>query len=304
MTSIDNVLTLAQNLGLHLEPSSAKVNESGLDFLAVFANSLDHNPWVLRIPRRPDVVESAAYEKRVLDLIRRSLPVSVPDWKIHTPELIAYPRLAGTPAASIDPETKSYDWYLDPQSLPSIFHESLAVAMVALHGVDHGAAANAGVRVRPPTEVRQALAGKMSEVKRIFGVSSALWQRWQTWLADDTYWPNHSSMVHADLHPGHILVDPAGRVTGLLDWTEAEVADPAIDFTIHYAIFGETGLAEIVEHYERAGGRVWPRMREHIIEFTAAYPVLIATFALKSGLEEYMEMARHTLGVDEQGKDL
>lgn len=144
----------------------------------------------------------------------------------------------------------------------------------------------------------------MREIKRIFGVSQALWERWQSWLADDTFWPTHSALVHGDLHPGHIVVDPAGRVTGLLDWTEAEVADPALDFSIHYALFGESGLSDLLDRYEKAGGLVWPRMREHIGEWVAAYPVLIASFALKSGLEEYMAMARASLGVNEQGEEL
>jgi macrolide phosphotransferase len=64
---------------------------------------------------------------------------------------------------------------------------------------------------------------------RIFGVSQAFWERWQSWLADDSFWSNHSAFVHGDLHPGHIVDDPERCVTGLLDWTEAEVADPATD---------------------------------------------------------------------------
>jgi macrolide phosphotransferase len=144
----------------------------------------------------------------------------------------------------------------------------------------------------------------MDEIRRIFGVAEALWQRWQAWLADDSYWPPHSALVHCDLHPGHIVLDPEGRVTGLLDWTEAEVADPASDFAIYFAAFGESGLTALLEQYEQAGGKTWPRMKDHIIEQMAAYPVLIASFAMKSGLEEYLVMARHALGVNEFGEEL
>lgn len=38
-------------------------------------------------------------------------------------------------------------------------------------------------------------------------------------------------------------------------------------------------------------------MFEHITELLAAYPIGIAEFAAKSGLAEYEEMAKNTLGV-------
>lgn len=302
--NVTELTALAKQNGLELSDSNLQLNESGLDFAAAFARTTDGTAWVLRMPRRADVVESAVYEKRILDLVRTHLPVSVPDWKIHTPEIIAYPMLEGTPAATINPETQSYDWYLDQQAIPECFKMTLAETLVALHTVDHTAAGNAGLRVLEPADVRQRMADRMNDVKRIFGVSRALWDRWQTWLADDSYWPKHSALVHSDLHPGHILVSPEGIVTGLLDWTEAEAADPAIDFVTYYALFGDSGLAELLAYYERAGGKVWQRMNAHIAELWAAYPVLIAMFALKSGLEEYMVMARHTLGVDEHGQEL
>ncbi|AKL96074.1 hypothetical protein CACET_c26290 [Clostridium aceticum] len=46
--------------------------------------------------------------------------------------------------------------------------------------------------------------------------------------------------------------------------------------------------------------KVWrPKMKEHIIELVAAYPVDIAEFAITSGLEEYEQMAKQTLEVSE-----
>ncbi|WP_159882739.1 macrolide 2'-phosphotransferase [Paenibacillus puerhi] len=301
---VDSLLSLASDHGIEADPADVKINESGLDFYAVFARAKDGIPWVLRAPRRDDVVESAAYEKKVLDLIAGKLPVAVPNWQVHTPELIAYRRLEGSPVATINAEKSNYDWYIDPKALPERFFQTLAEAMAALHAVDHKEASRAGVRVKQPDQVRRSLSDRMNEIKRSVGVSAALWDRWQRWLADETYWPQHSSLVHGDLHPGHIVVNSAGEVTGLLDWTEAEVADPAIDFTIQYTLFGDSGLADLIDKYKEAGGQVWPRMQEHIVEMTAAYPLLIAAFALKSGLEEYMVMARNALGVDEQGEEL
>ncbi|MFS0920253.1 macrolide 2'-phosphotransferase MphJ [Brevibacillus sp. 179-C 1.1 NHS] len=302
--NVERMLAIAKKHGILVDPHTAKVNESGLDFLAIFVSTMDGVPWVLRQPRRDDVVETARYEKKVLDLVVNHLSVEVPDWQVHTSEFIAYPILSGTPMATTNMETMSYDWYLNPESLPELCIQSWAEVLAELHGIHHDLARDAGVRVKQPSEVRASLREKMNEAKRAFGVSQALWDRWQSWLADDTFWPTHSTLVHGDLHPGHILVDETGKVTGLLDWTEAEVADPATDFTVFYMLFGDTGLADFIKRYEKAGGRIWPRMHEHIAEMTSAYPVILATFALKSGLEEFKTMARQALGVDENGKEL
>lgn len=43
-------------------------------------------------------------------------------------------------------------------------------------------------------------------------------------------------------------------------------------------------------------------MKEHIIELEAAFPVAIAEFAIVSGEEEYVEMARQVLGVSGNNK--
>ncbi|MDC0764727.1 macrolide 2'-phosphotransferase MphJ [Brevibacillus sp. AG] len=302
--NVEQMLAIAKNNGILVDPTTVKVNESGLDFLAIFASTIDVVPWVLRQPRRDDVVETARYEKKVLDLVAKHLRVEVPDWQVHTSEFIAYPILSGTPMATINMETKNYEWYLNPESLPELCIQTWAEALVELHGIHHDLARDAGIRVKQPSEARASLREKMNEVKRVFGVSQALWDRWQKWLADDTFWPAHSVLVHGDLHPGHILVDENGKVTGLLDWTEAEVADPATDFTVFYMLFGDSGLADFIKRYEKAGGRVWPRMHEHIAEMTSVYPVILATFALKSGLEEFKIMAQQALGVDENGKEI
>jgi macrolide phosphotransferase len=289
------LIAAAAESGIHLNAEEVELDESGLDFRVAFASDGDGVPWVLRAPRRPDVIEVAARESRVLALVRRHLPVAVPDWRVNTPELIAYPRLAGTPAATIDPVAKNYVWHMDRHSIPAAFMDSLAGAMAALHGIDLAAVAEAGVRVVQPGEMRQALAEDMDRVKRRWGVSESRWRRWQRWLADDSYWPQHAALVHGDLHAGHMLVEQDGRVTGLLDWTDAGVGDPAVDFALYDAIFGEAAFQALLERYRDAGGRTWPRLQDHVIERLAAYSLTMATYALRTGDEVHVERARAAL---------
>jgi macrolide phosphotransferase len=292
------VLQLALKNGLTLKQDTMQMNESGLDFLACFAEDEEGTPWVVRLPRRDDVSTSAAYERRVLSLVKPRMPIAVPDWKIHTSELIAYPRLPGVPAATIDPASKQYQWEIDEKNLPDTFVDSLARVLAALHEIDSEEAATEGIRIMDPMQARTDLKRKMDWVKQNYTISNTLWSRWQRWMADDSYWPDFSTVVHGDLHPGHLLVDVNGSITGILDWTEGELSDPSIDFQIYYALFGMGKLVGLLERYGRSGGRVWPRMAEQIAERYAAYPVLIALFAEKINSEEYRQMAQYMLNLE------
>ena len=300
--SRQEVLELAHQEGLNIEESSLQFNESGLDFQVVLATDIDGARWVLRLPRRQDVLPSVDQEKRTLELIAPLLSVEVPRWEICTDELIAYRALTGVPAGTIDPEAKAYEWELDLANIPDHFHESLAQGMVSLHRVSVEKAGAAGLSVKTAEAVRAEMQHRMNAVKQKFGVGRALWERWQSWLQNDEIWMQETVLTHGDLHAGHILIDAQAQVTGLIDWTEASVADPARDFVAHYRTFGQDALHKLIAAYGEAGGRTWPKMAEHVIELNATFAVDIAEFALKSGLDEYRQMAMQSLCLDQSAE--
>jgi macrolide phosphotransferase len=291
----ETIAALARRHGL-TPVGDIELNDLGLDFRAGFATDEGGTAWVLRIPRRPDVLPRAENEARVLGLIKGRLPVEVPDWRIVTPELIAYPRLGGTTAVTVDPATKEPTWNIDKDA--PAFIESLARTLAALHGIDPAEAAAAGLKLSSPEEARRAFGDDLDRVKREIGIGESLWRRWRAWLDDDSSWPPFTTLVHGDLHVGHVLVDKTSRATGVLDWTEAEVSDPAIDFIFHLMGFGEPGLERLLAGYEEAGGRTWPGIRGHIAERLAAFPIKYALFALTSGQDEHLDAIRTQLGVD------
>ena len=111
-------------------------------------------------------------------------------------------------------------------------------------------------------------------------------------------WPTNTGLVHGDVHAGHTLINVQAEVTGLIDWTEVAVTDISKDFVGLYMTFGEQALETIIASYEAAGGTTWPLMKEHIIELQATYAVDLAEFAEASGLQEYVQMAKESLGVE------
>lgn len=198
---ITEIVGLARSQGLTVHSENAQLNETGMDFQVVFAKDDTGMPWVLRKPRRSDVVERASAEGITLAFLSANLTADVPDWRIHTPELIAYPMLKGMPAAGIDLEQKQYVWNMDHQPPSDDFVRTLAGILAELHGTDQISAGQSGIEVIRPEDFRQMTADSMVDVKNKLGVSTTLWERWQKWIDDDAYWPGFSSLIHGDLHP-------------------------------------------------------------------------------------------------------
>jgi macrolide phosphotransferase len=293
--SRQEVLELAHKNGLAIEEGSIQFNESGLDFQVVLATDVDGVRWILRLPRREDVLPSVDKEKQTLELIAPLLSVDVPRWTICTDELIAYRALNGVPAGTIDPEAKAYVWEIDLANVPDRFHESLAKGIVSLHQVSVEKARAAGLPVKTAEEVRVEMKHRMDAVKSEFGVGQTLWKRWQSWLHNDDIWMQETVLTHGELHAGHILINAQTQVTGFIDWTEASVTVSTKDFVAHYCTFGQDALNKLISAYAKAGGHTWSRMAEHVIELNATVAIDVAEFALKSGLDEYRQMAMQML---------
>ncbi|WP_438029254.1 macrolide 2'-phosphotransferase [Sorangium sp. So ce233] len=293
--SVGALLDAARREGLRLATNHADFDQSGLDFLVVHAQDEDGVPWVVRTPRRPAVVASARVEARVLALVRKHLPVAVPDWRVHTDQVIAYPRLVDVPAISVDPEAGVRWNRLDPAAPSAAFIASMAEALAALQRIDAAEIEAAGVPVKSIDDTRQAHARAMDETRAALAPPDALWARWQRWLANDAIWPRHIALVHGDLHPGHMLLDEGGRLTGILDWTEAHLGDPSIDFALFVGAFGKAALDACIARFEAAGGATWPGLAAHAAERWAAFPALAAKWGVESGNEGVIAQARSML---------
>ncbi|MFD2922161.1 macrolide 2'-phosphotransferase [Halobacillus naozhouensis] len=292
------VAETARKYGLEVKEDSISFNESGLDFLVAYGEDDKEEEWVLRLPRRDDVMVRTVVEKKALDLISKYVTFQVPVWSIYEDNLIAYRKLTGVPAGTIDPEIHNYVWEMNHENVPEQFHQTLAKALVSLHTLPKAEALKAGLSVQTAEEARLSMIERMEKVKAKFGVGESLWNRWKSWVNNKELWPLRTGLTHGDVHAGHTMIDKNANVTGLIDWTEAKVTDVSNDFVFQYQAFGETALEKLISYYQQAGGIYWPAMKEHIIELNAAYPVAIAEFAITSGLEEYEQMARETLGVN------
>ncbi|MBE0008934.1 MULTISPECIES: macrolide 2'-phosphotransferase [unclassified Arthrobacter] len=271
---------LAAGHGLDLDPESLRFNEAGLDYRVVFATALDGEPWVLRLPRRPDVSAKLAEEALILDFLKPRLDVAVPDWRIKAADLIAYPLLPGTPGLTLDDAGQPV-WHFDTSS--EHYATSLGQLIAALHSVDVGDAAAAGVNVRTSAGVRDKWRADIALAKEHFTVADSLLTRWSRWIDDDSLWPDRTVLTHGELYPAHLLLGPDDGILSVLDWTTAAVGDPALDFMFQQVSAPPEAFTRTVDAYRDITGWDEPRLADRCAALMAAAPVGYATFALETG---------------------
>lgn len=296
----ETILTAAR-YGIHLQEESMSVESMGLDFQVVFAEDHDEQEWVCRLLRRKDVFDKIKQEKDTLDFISSYQGVfQVPVWEVANDEIILYRKLKGTPAVTTDFDTQEADWVFDAEAVPDSYIDSLGRALSALHTLPLDKAEEAGFELQTADQIRLSMKKKMDKLKDDYKINDKLWDRWQKWVTTEDMWPKKTSLVHGDLFPGHTMVDEANRVNGIIDWTEADISDPSTDFTAVYMLFGEEALIRLIDSYKKAGGYVWPLMKEHVIERLSTQALTIAEFARLSGLEDYRKMAKDMLETEKE----
>ena len=269
-------------------------NDEGWDNWVQFAQ-VDGVDWVFRSPRRPEVEPELDRERRILDLVGSRLPVAVPQWRIDERldgrRVIGYPRLPGAPAGIDAPDGDGFTFFL-PVPPPSVFAQSLGVALAALHGIPR---ADVSAAIGPPVSTRAALGRRLPYVAETLPIRPELRAWWDAVLADDRLWPQDLRLVHGDVHPGHTLVDDRRAVVGLIDWTDAGWDDPAQDFVDIRAAFGPTTTQQVLDEYARAGGTIQESLPDRIVTRHALAVTNAAAFGLDAGRDDILALARRRL---------
>jgi aminoglycoside phosphotransferase (APT) family kinase protein len=162
----------------------------------------------VRVARRPQVAATFAAEALLVHHVASAVPVPVPQIARPTPEIQIYRKLHGTP--------------IDEQAEDRALAAELARFLRALHAfpVERAEAlgAPAAWRADHADDLAPALplldAGERERGERLL----------------DTYrrLEFEPAVIHADLGPEHVLCE-GGRITGVIDWGDAGVGDPALD---------------------------------------------------------------------------
>lgn len=238
----------------------------------------------------------AAVEGRLLKKISGRIEVAVPDWLIHSDELIAYPLLPGEPGLTLADDGQPA-WHFDAES--PTYNRSLGEFLAQLHVIDPAEVTDTGIDQFTPEEFRQSIRDDIAKVKSEFRVAQNFLDRWNAWLQDDRYWPERSVLTHGEIYPAHLLLT-GERVVGVLDWTTSAISDPARDFVFHQVSVSPQAFDTTVKRYVELGGQVWPQFAEHCGELFSISPVNYGLYALLTGDPEHLKTAAAQLNPNEQ----
>lgn len=204
--------------------------------------------WVLRIPRHRLAVEELEKEIQLLPLLADRLPVQIPRFAFvsREPLYVAYPLIRGRRCENEDP--RGVRAFLDAL-------HTVPIDEVAAPHPDwletYGEQADEFRRVVLPLldpDERSRGEALLAEVETLTGFRPVL--------------------THSDLGPSHLLVHD-GRLVGVIDWGDARIGDPAIDYAwLLNAPFPDWEVDDELRRRARIYHRLGPWFEVHYGDFT------------------------------------
>jgi aminoglycoside 2''-phosphotransferase len=224
----------------------------GWDSIALLVN--DHD--VFRFAKRPDAAVRQAREAELLSLLADRLPLPIPRYT-HTWTDPAWPgkRIVGyrlIPGERLLPDNARPEQRASQAAqlgeFVSMLH-AVPVAEARRHGALGGDAASRRAAYRGFFRTVR------SNMLPLFTAreQAAIVAFWSRYLDDDACFAFTPTLVHRDLNTEHVLVDPAtGNLTGVIDWGDAGIDDPAVDFAGVWRQLGENFVRQMLAAYRHS----------------------------------------------------
>jgi len=237
---------------------------------------------IVRFSKEPDPVRRTALverEARLLTVVAGFSPVPVPAPRFTVAEwgCLAYPRLPGLPLLNL-PSSKRQ------AHAPSIA-ATLGGLLAAMHAVPLGLVAGL---VETDGSLPPEWLDEAAEIHStiIDEIPSAHRRAVRAFLDTPPPKGGHEPVFsHNDLGIEHVLVDPAtGSVTGVVDWSDAAIVDPAYDFGLLYRDLGPAPLEIALGRY-RSGDTA--ALRERAVFYGRCGFFEDLAYGLETGQDAY-----------------
>ena len=248
---------------------SVRVIETGWDFVVV-----DTGAWIFRVPRGGWAAGHLRVERRLLALLRPRLPYAVPDMSLHvltdgTPYAL-YQRLDGTPSTCADSAAVAGD---------------VAALLTALHAVEPGDALIHGVAAPGKLDLDVLARRASAEVVPFLPWASVAALHAAFAVLREPV--PAEVLIHADLGEANLLVSE-GRLTGVLDWSDAHVGDPAMDLTWFVQCLGAAAARRALAAYVPPRGIDADELWRRAVAHATVQPVHAVLWGLDHGRPSYV----------------
>lgn len=189
---------------------------------------------IFRFPMREDVIEYLQKEIRLLPVLEQALSTPIPhfDYIGHGDEnypfmFVGYRKLGGIALEDVS---------IIPEQLAGLA-PALATFLEELHSFPVERAVQAGVQENTPEQWCERYRERYADLQvRVFplldkNLRVKSEQLWEDFLNNEAIFTFQPMLIHCDLACEHIFCDPVrGVLTGVIDWGDATIGDPALDF--------------------------------------------------------------------------
>jgi aminoglycoside 2''-phosphotransferase len=272
---------------------TCRLISQGWDSVAVAVD----DELLFRFPKRADVVPQYRMEARLLPVLTKHVSLPVPRFayiwqggRAYDRWFVGYPMLPGRQLshallAALDADRLAAQLGQFVSELHSFSVEQAARLLFD----EEATAGSATWATRWWDRYRDLYADIQA---RVFPLLSAaqkdrVGERWKAFFADEANLQFQPALIHHDLNEEHILVDAGGiRITGIIDWGDAGIGDPAIDFTGLLADYGRSMQERVLRNYSRPVDAAFRRRAEFYRSLIPFHEVL---FGLSTGQAGHVE---------------
>lgn len=214
------------------------------DFFGAF---LVNGTWVFLVAKHDEARASIRREACLLPRLAAQVDLQIPEPVYHGERFIAYRKLPGTAL------TQARFLKLDQDARDRCARQ-VATFLERIHGHDLDSARECGVL---PFDFVTHYHHVLERARRSLpgALSTADWE-WaegalEDYLEGAAWWRDFTPvLLHRDVSPAHVLFDPgAERVTGILDFSDLAIGDPAWDLIFLYEDYGIDFLARVLPVY-------------------------------------------------------
>ncbi|CAN1568915.1 COG3173 Predicted aminoglycoside phosphotransferase [Fimbriimonadaceae bacterium] len=267
---LETARAVIRNQFPQLAQQSIRFLGSGWDNQAFLVDEI----WVFRFPHRQLAVELINKECRWLPALAKQLPLptSAPTWIGEPSELFPFP-FAGSP-------------FIPGESLDRALHADERLThrigdfLRKLHDVPIHSETPADDLRRADIPFRVELLRKQVSLGG-FNSEDELATERAFEAALNARSAKHRTWVHGDLYPRHVIVQSDGEVSGIIDWGDLHVGDPALDVSIVFALLDPIDQ----EPFWSAYGNADPDLRIRAAFRALHYGIVLRSFGREASDE-------------------
>ena len=245
--TVDSCRQILEQTFPQIRIHNLSVIQSGWDTLVLVVN----DRYIFRFPRRPELEAQLEKEMGLLPLLTQVLPVPVPQVEFacrksageaHT--LMGYPKIPG----------------IGLDAIATVSDEVVGQVgefLTALHRMPGKQFQSVVGGSTSPEEWRRKYQDMYAWAKDLaFPYLSkpdelAASLLWEVYLSDADNFSFRPKLIHGDLGPEHILCQPdVSAVCGVIDWGDARLGDPALDFAGLFSLDGEELVDRTLSFYQ------------------------------------------------------